>query len=437
MSGRPPPPTRPCRTCSTGLASRPQATCDRCCLDRALRRSLDDGTGAVSPRLQPLYELLLHAPRPFSTQCWVYAPHVRTLLTELATGQRHLTHDDLHTFGHPRAAGHLRALLVTCGLLPDLDKLLLDFEAWLHRRLVALTGHPHERLLRQFGHWHLLPRMRAAAKPLPATAHLTACRRFNTATRFLNWLSDNNISPRTLSQPQLDSWLLTAGAADRQAVVTFWNWATANAHLPRRLQLTRTRFNTGPAMTEQRRLDLLRHYLHDEQTALPSRVAVCLLLLYAQPLSRILRLSLDDITQDADGQLMLQLGDPPVPIPEPFASLLQRLTQSPTWPSTTPRPNNRWLFPGRIPGQHLSRDSFVRQIRQLGFPAREARVSSLRQLVVAAPAPVIAAALGFHRTTTAQQTVNAGGSWNRYPADGHPQSGYEGRPPSNTDRPNT
>jgi hypothetical protein len=55
------------------------------------------------------------------------------------------------------------------GVLPDLDRQLLDFEAWLTRRLHGLGKHPHERLLRQFGLWHQLPRMRMKAALAPLT----------------------------------------------------------------------------------------------------------------------------------------------------------------------------------------------------------------------------------------------------------------------------
>jgi transposase len=56
--------------------------------------------------------------------------------------------------------------------------------------------------------------------------------------------------------------------------------------------------------------------------------------------------------------------------------------------------------------------------RQLidGLPMRDARTSSLRQLVVQVPAPVVADALGFHQTTTTRQFAAAGGTWSRYAA---------------------
>ena len=59
------------------------------------------------------------------------------------------------------------------------------------------------------------------------------------------------------------------------------------------------------------------------------------------------------------------------------------------------------------------------QLRALGLPMRTARISALRQLVLAVPAPVIADALGFHYTTTTRQRINAGATWSQYAAGDH------------------
>ena len=138
------------------------------------------------------------------------------------------------------------------------------------------------------------------------------------------------------------------------------------------------------------------------------RVAACVLLLYAQPVTRIMTLTSDDIAID-DDRMTLALGDPPAPVPEPFAALVRRLL------AQRPAGTSRWLFPGRRPGQPLSYVSFSQGLRDLGVPLRLARVAAIRQLALQAPAPVIAEALGFHHTTQ-RQTIHAGGIWNRYAA---------------------
>lgn len=63
-------------------------------------------------------------------------------------------------------------------------------------------------------------------------------------------------------------------------------------------------------------------------------------------------------------------------------------------------------------GQHLSYHVAAARLRHLGFPLGQARVEILRQLVLEAPAPVVAEALGLHHTSITRQVANAGGRWN-------------------------
>jgi hypothetical protein len=298
-------------------------------------------------------------------------------------------------------------------VLPATDRQLLDYERWLQLRLSQLAGHPHQRLLRQFGLWHQLPKMRAkaAAGPLRPTARKYAELQFTHAATFLTWAAGHGRHLAELTQADLDTWHATAPISQRQAARGFLNWAMDHRHLPR-CQLPQLRFPTGDAITQHRRLALLRHYLTGTHTPLRPRAAACLILLYAQPLSRILRLTTSDLSHDDSGHLLIRLGDPPSPVPHPFAGLLLELAGS------TPA-NCPWLFPGRPTSQPLAYRTMLTQLRNLNFPMRTARVSALRQLVLQVPAPVAADALGFHHTTTHRQHTHADGTWNRYAATSH------------------
>jgi hypothetical protein len=76
------------------------------------------------------------------------------------------------------------------------------------------------------------------------------------------------------------------------------------------------------------------------------------------------------------------------------------------------------LFPGRNVGQPVHYKSLRKRLSSIGIPPRSTRVSALRQLVLQVPAPVVAAALGFHHKTTERQNRSAAGVWNRYAARG-------------------
>lgn len=57
-------------------------------------------------------------------------------------------------------------------------------------------------------------------------------------------------------------------------------------------------------------------------------------------------------------------------------------------------------------------------LRKLGVPTEKGRTSAIRQLVLQAPAPVIAQALGYHRSTTRIAT-EAGAPWKDYAPGDH------------------
>lgn len=388
--------------------------CNRCQADRMIDRVLDAGNGVTSPVLLPLAETL-HATRPETVLRWLSRSQPRDLLAELATGRMSMTHEALHNYPHRNVAEHLRHRLIACGVLPPVDVQLAAFEGWIHRRLTQCVDHPHERLLRRFVLWHQLPRLRAdaAVRPLRPTAKSYAARQFTGAHTFLTWLHEQHIEPGRVSQQHLDTWTTSHLVHDRYDAQGFLVWAVDQGHLPSHLDIPRVKFNVGPAITQQRRLTLLRRYLADEHESVPVRVAACLLLLYAQPPSRILRLTHRDLIED-DGELFIRLGDPPSPAPDPLAQLVRQL--APTGPE------DAWLFPGKNPGQSLTHRSLFLKLRRLGFPLGEARVSALRQLVLQAPAPVIAAALGVHHTTTTRQANNAGTTWSRYVSGDHEPS---------------
>ena len=94
-----------------------------------------------------------------------------------------------------------------------------------------------------------------------------------------------------------------------------------------------------------------------------------LVLLYAQPVSRIVRLTIDDETT-----VTVRLGYPPSPLPEPVADLM-RANSSPVSTCPTPAAGAR---SGSSPKVHL---------REIGVPPQRGWTSAIRQLVLQAPAP--------------------------------------------------
>ena len=84
-----------------------------------------------------------------------------------------------------------------------------------------------------------------------------------------------------------------------------------------RLDIPRQRQTRRLPISQHRRLALLNRFLTDQRIPLRTRVAACLLLLYAQPVARLVRLTIDDVI-DHDGQVFIRLGAPRARSPNPL-----------------------------------------------------------------------------------------------------------------------
>ncbi|WP_328543734.1 hypothetical protein [Streptomyces europaeiscabiei] len=76
-----------------------------------------------------------------------------------------------------------------------------------------------------------------------------------------------------------------------------------------------------PALSEDERLAALGCLLTDTEIPMRLRAVGVIVLLYAQPLSRVVRLTADDVVHDGDA-VLLRLGEPASPVPAPVTALL-------------------------------------------------------------------------------------------------------------------
>jgi hypothetical protein len=111
------------------------------------------------------------------------------------------------------------------------------------------------------------------------------------------------------------------------------------------------------------------------------RVVALLVLLYAQPVSRIVRLTVHDVLRD-DGQVAIRFGDPPSPVPEPFATLLLRFIDTRLNTSTPANQASPWLIPGKNAGEPMTAARVRKRLRASGIPTHQARAAAFRQLVL-------------------------------------------------------
>jgi len=402
-----------CTRCTTEWALR-CGVCEWCYLADQLDERL---TGPVE--LTALRERWLESQRPDSLIIWLYQPHVRALLAGLAAGTIALSHPALDAYPHRRAADHLRAVLVDVGLLAGVDQGLARYDRWIRENLEGHTRHPDDgRLLKLFAAWHLRPHLtrRAAQRPLRASQVDYATQQLRVAGQFLGWLrADHHRTLSTCRQRDLDLWWITPPTT-RTTMRTFLVWAIATGHAPR-LEVPYRVARDSPLISHQERLDLLRLCLDPDAASPATRAAAMIVLLLAQPFHRIAALPLTAIGRNPAGETTLQVtaGRDPIPIPEPFAALLNDYALN--RPAlTTATPTSPWLFPGRNAGQHRTAGSIHHAVTVMGINVLGGRLAALRQLVLDCPPTIVAELLDYSYPTTDQHARHAGSPWANYAA---------------------
>ncbi|WP_329168994.1 hypothetical protein OG709_34855 [Streptomyces sp. NBC_01267] len=407
-----------CEQCGQEARRYRRGVCGRCVLTERLRELLDDGTGSVHAELLPLFDALRQIRRPWGALTWTNKPHTQRNLRALALKEVPLTHDGLSQLHPWRSVAYLRDLLMQSGVLPPADRQLLLFQRWLAEKLPAVGDAGHRRLLELFATWHVQRRLNSLADRGPLTSKQVqqARNEIRLATAFLDHLAERGRTLAECTQADVDTWY-AGGYTARRLTHAFLRWAMRSKHLLKVAVSHRSTSNPAP-LAQHQRLTLLRQAVDQGDIPLQDRVVAALVLLYAQPLTRIARLTTDDVLHE-DGEVLVRLGDPPSPVPEPLAGmLLTYLDQRPNTMTAT-NPNARWLFPGRRAGQPMTPHTLELRLRHLGFPTQRGRTAAIRHLVLQAPAPVIARMLGYHDDTTAQLAAEAGGTWRHYAPGDH------------------
>jgi len=164
------------------------------------------------------------------------------------------------------------------------------------------------------------------------------------------------------------------------------------------LRLTPHRRGTSPKLDARAQTKAIDDHVHSTDLPVRHRAIAILLLVFGQPLERLLALTWDDVTI-TDDLVTVRLGgtadiELQPPIDEPF----RRLAAEPQNHQTAAHPNNNWVFPGYSPGRHLE-PGYVADRLRAAFGARAARLGALHELTKLAPTAIIAEVLGYSPAT--------------------------------------
>jgi integrase len=403
-----------CRTCGADDDFRSLGRCRRCSLRTRLDRLFDDGTGRVNPTLVPLVDALGAMEVPRGGISWLSRQDTSERIRAIATGEIPLTHEGLDTLAMSNGREHLRELLITHGVLPERDRYLAAYERWAKDRVASVTEPADRRLITAYLRWHHGPRMArfAEAGELTESRYSVVRAQTNIAVRLLAWLRARGTDLVTCTQGDIDTWFAT-GPSTRLHSRSFLSWAIRTHRRPT-LRLPPDRHAAPRPMPEGERLDLLSRFLLDEDVDLEDRVAGCLVVLYALPISRINRLATGDF-EPVDGGLALRISDDLVPVPAPLAALIGRLAERRRNVTGAGHPDSDWLFPGGRAGQPIEPDQLALRLNRLGV-TRAARTAALDALLATVPAPVLAKLLDRKPWRVAERSKLLGTDWRNYVA---------------------
>ena len=404
-----------CPACAT--APRP-AQCARCRLELRLRELLTGPDGGIHPSLRPLKDDLAATSPPGTALRWLAKQPVAAVLDGIAAGRRQLTHAELDRLEQTAILAHLRSVLVATRTLPPRDEQMTRLERFVSDILAARTDPDERQILRRYAIWHLLRRLRRRNNGQPATIqqYEVVHQHLRAAVVLLDWLAAEHLTLAACRQADLERWLAGGEASHRYHAGHFVRWATRNRLAALSFPAIRWQGPTR-ALDDQARWDAARRLLHDGTVSTRDRLAGLLVLLYAQPVARISRLTTGHVTAD-DTTVRIRLGPAPITLPGPVADLTRRLLNGKRGHATTgagdPSP---WLFPGGQPGRPVSASHLGQRLKGLGIQPGQARSTALFQLAAERPAALLARMLGIHIDVAVAWQHASAGDWTSYAAD--------------------
>jgi len=417
-----------CRTCRERAAHR----CESCGDDAVLRnvdgrrlcyrcvftRELDEFFAPVQsdPCFEALRNAILGAVNAQTARRWLQrSSGGRLLLSVVASGER-FSHEMLDAAGDDRSIRHLRALLIASGVLGEEGRSVDRFEN--RFRFVvdeANLDATDRRVARSWLRWQVLARLRRREERGEPMTHSmnNALNKVRQVVRFLEWIDERGERLASLSQASIDEWFALPGALPERAR-PFLVWAQGRNHISKDLEVPpsgrRSRLEIGDDAT---RWALARRIVVDDHLGADVRVAGALLLLYGQPLARIARLGRDNVRQSIDGTTILDLDGHPLPIHEPFATLVEELPVR-RRQGVRDQFTSNWLFPGDEPDRHVAPNTLATRLRRIGVEPRLMRNTARAQLAAEIPSSLLCEIIGINSNTAVAWASRAAGNWTSY-----------------------
>ncbi|MCP4100742.1 MAG: hypothetical protein GY750_04855, partial [Lentisphaerae bacterium] len=367
-----------CVTCesTTGLAREVGAVlcCHRCLLASELDALVGENPAGW---VVEICAALRQAKSLASTRQWLATSPGGRHLARLVTGDIDLTHEELDRRSS-RSIERLRGLLIATGALePDQRRVEHIAEA-VTSSAKAITSDADRRIVESWLRWRALPRIRRRAEAGKSIVHSAGNLRQQTRTirRFVNGLNDQDRTLADCRQVDVDNWFSAPGATP--ALITpFLNWAADKRHLRAELDIPTTSGSREPTtrVDQQLRWSIARRLVNDDTLSPDDRVAGALVVLYAQPVTRIAGLCVDQLTEASDGEITISFESHQIDLTEPFASLAHQLPIR-RQQGAADHLETRWLFPSTRPDRPVHPTTIANRLRRIGIDPRANRAAA-------------------------------------------------------------
>ncbi|SHS90829.1 site-specific recombinase XerD [Mycobacteroides abscessus subsp. abscessus] len=397
---------RECESCGRTERLHHFGKCASCVADLLLHDLLGDDRGVIPAGRQRLYEALSES-TPRRLIAWITESPAVPPFRQLLSSATEITHESLDALLPNRAIDVLRCALVTAGMLPVRDERLATLERWLLDFLPTIGDLEERRLLERYSRWTHLRRLRrksaVAATSMPQIGFVRGD--LSRARTFLNWLHTRDTRLVDATAADIDKYLTIR--PEHRSIATFINWARRHGYPALPHVAPPLRSTPRDLIAEDERWRTVQRLLHDTDLHASNRLAGLLVLLYAQRPSRIVQLSTDDIS--VAETVTLKLGREPLHLPPQIGDLIVQLTtRRENWVQIAVDKEHPWLFPGALPGTHLSAAHLSERLNRLGIRTRLGRNSALINLAVELPSSVLAGLLGIDIATATTWRAVAG-----------------------------
>jgi hypothetical protein len=281
-------------------------------------------------------------------------------------------------------------------------------------QIAANLAPEHAEVLNRYAHWHVLRRMRQHANASTLTSCIVNGGRANItgAARLLTWATEHNTTITELSQAHLEHYL-TERPGRHWTATSFLTWLS-DIRINRSISLAvAPRTQPQVTMSDQARWCGVELLLHDDTINTHSRVAGLFMLLFAQPLNQILKMTHDQVLDHGNGRVIVTFDTEPIELPPGVAELL--IDHKHRHGCASYRVGDtRWLFPGRLPGRPLGTEPVRHELVSHGIKPRASRSAALFSLAGQIPAPVLADLIGIGRNTATRWAALAAHDWSSY-----------------------